>query len=281
MTSVRNGVGIMQAQMWAAVSGAWSQHAAFLDERGAEIDRRMLDLTAPNPDDAVLELACGPGGPGLAAARRVPHGTVVLSDLVPEMTAIAAARAEQLGLTNVTARPLDLQAIAEPDASFDVILCREGLMFAPDPALACREVHRVLKPAGRAAFAVWGPRERNPWLGIVLDAVSAQLGRPVPPPGPGPFALSDAATVDRLFTQAGFTKVTVDEVGVPLRADSLDAWWSRTVALAGPLALILRELPPPAVEALRLKAQDAARPYLTASGLEFPGVSFLVYAHRV
>ena len=46
-----------------------------------------------------------------------------------------------------------------------------------------REIRRVLRPGGRVALAVWGPRDRNPWLGVVFDAVSAQIGAPVPPPG--------------------------------------------------------------------------------------------------
>ena len=125
---------------------------------------------------------------------------MVLSDVAPEMTAIAGRRAAELGLDNVTTAVLDIEHIDEPDASYDVVLCREGLMFALDPGQAAREIRRVLRPGGRLALAVWGPRERNPWLGTVLDSVSAQIGAPVPPPGiPGPFALDDAARLGGLL----------------------------------------------------------------------------------
>ncbi len=135
---------------------------------------------------------------------------------------------------------LDLEQIEQPDGSYDVVLCREGLMFAPDPARAAREIHRVLRPGGRVALAVWGPRERNPWLGVVLDAVSAQIGAPVPPPGvPGPFSLGDADRVAELLSGAGLADVVVDELATPLRAGSFEEWWTRTSALAGPLANML------------------------------------------
>jgi ubiquinone/menaquinone biosynthesis C-methylase UbiE len=125
----------------------------------------MLERTVPQPGDQVLELACGPGGVGLTAAERVgPTGVVVLSDLVPEMTRIAASRAQAMGVTNVIIRELDLQQIDEPDASYDVVLCREALMLVPDPARAAAEIRRVLRPGGRTAVAVWGPRSRNPDL---------------------------------------------------------------------------------------------------------------------
>src|SRR3954452_3528609 len=197
--------------MWASVAGGWAEHADYVDVRGEAATERMLELSAPQPGERVLELACGPGGLGLAAAERVaPGGEGVLSDVAAEMTSIAADRAEAFGLTNVSTLQLDLEQIDQPDTSFDVVLCREGLMFATDPGRAAAEIGRVLRPGGRVALAVWGPRERNPWLGVVLDSVSAQIGAPVPPPGiPGPFALSDAVELERLLSGAGLADAAV------------------------------------------------------------------------
>jgi ubiquinone/menaquinone biosynthesis C-methylase UbiE len=270
-------------RMWAGVAPSWNEHADYVDARGAVVTERMLELAAPQPGERVLELACGPGGLGLAAAERVgPGGEVVLSDVVAEMTAIAAARAEAIGLDNVTTLELDLEHIEQPDGSYDLVLCREGLMFAPDPARAAGEVARVLRPGGRAAIAVWGPRERNPWLGVVLDSVSAQLGKPVPPPGvPGPFSLDDADELARVLDDAGLTDVAVEEVPVPMRVDSFEEWWARTSALAGPLAAILTSPPEEAAQALLARARAATRPYETPGGeLEFPGVTLLAIGRR-
>jgi len=268
--------------MWTAVAGAWGEHADYADARGAAVTEQMLAASRPLPGERVLELACGPGGVGIAAARLVaPGGEVVLSDVVAEMTVIAAARAAAAGADNVQARVLDIESIDEPDASYDVVLCREGLMFAPDPARAASEIRRVLRPGGRVAIAVWGPRERNPWLGLVFDAVSAQTGTPVPPPGvPGPFSLGDSATVVALLADAGLAGVQISELPTPLRAGSFEEWWARTSALAGPLAKILAALPEGAAQALRERLRDAVRPYTTPSGVEIPGVTLIASARR-
>ena len=229
----------------------------------------------------MLELACGPGGVGLAARLVGPTGQVVVSDVAAEMTAIAAARAAALGLTNVHPLTLDLDDLDQPDQSYDMVLCREGLQFALDPARAVAEIRRVLRPGGRMALAVWRPRARNPWLAVVLDTVTAQLGTAVPPPGvPGPFALDDPDRLGRLLTGAGLADVVVDQVPVPLHDDSFDAWLTRTTALAGPLAKRLAGLPDPARQALLARLQEAVRPYHTPTGLHFPGLSLVATGRR-
>ncbi len=269
--------------MWSAVAGGWGEHAEYVDARGAAVTRSMLAESKPQSGERVLELACGAGGLGLAAAALVaPDGEVVLSDVVAEMTAIAAARARTLGVENVGTRQLDLESIAEPDESYDIVLCREGMMFAPEPERAASEIARVLRPGGRVAVAVWGPREQNPWLGLVFDAVSAETGAPVPPPGvPGPFSLSDRDRVAGLFTHAGFSDVRVREVPTPLRADSFEEWWERTSALAGPLTKILAALSAGAAQALSARLQESVRPYTTPDGaVEIPGLTLVAAASR-
>jgi ubiquinone/menaquinone biosynthesis C-methylase UbiE len=268
--------------MWASVAPAWGEHAEYADTRGGAMTARLLELVAPGPGERVLELACGAGGAGIAAAGLVgPAGEVVLSDVAAEMTAIAAARAAALGLANVRTLTLDLDDLAQPDQAYDVVLCREGLMFAFDPAHAVAGIRRVLRPGGRAAVSVWGPRARNPWLAVVFDAVGAVLGAPVPPPGiPGPFALDDAGRLRRLLDGAGLAEVTVDEVPVPLHDDSFDAWLTRTSALAGPLAKRLALLPDPARRELRARLEAAVGPYRSLGGLDFPGVALVAGGRR-
>jgi enediyne biosynthesis protein CalE5 len=267
--------------IWSAVAPQWQEHAEFVDRRLEHVTAAMLERTDPRAGERVLELACGPGGAGLAAATRVGEGgEVVLSDVVVEMTEIAAARAVARKLGWVRTAVLDLEAIDMPDDVFDVVLCREGLMFALEPERAAREIRRVLGENGRAAISVWGERAANPWLGIVLDAVSEQIGAPVPPPGvPGPFSLDDPARLEALLSGAGFADVVVEAIPAPLCADSFDAWWARTLGVAGPLAAILDGMPDRSKHQLTERVRDAVTPYVTTAGLELPGLVLLASAH--
>jgi ubiquinone/menaquinone biosynthesis C-methylase UbiE len=263
--------------MWAGVAEQWTKRADFLDYRAAAVTKALLDGAAIGTGDRVLVLADGPGGLGLAAARIAAE--VVSSDVVPSYADIVDARAQAAGLANLTAKVLDLEEIAEADDSFDAVVIREGLMFAVDPAAALGEIRRVLRGDGRFAAAVWGPKADNPWLAIVMDAVSAQVGHVVPPLGmPGPFALADELALGRLTRDAGFREVRVDHVAVRFHAPSFDEWWTHTSALAGPIARVVANLSEDAKAELLDQLREAASPYETNDGLDIPGLSLVLTA---
>ena len=272
----------MQKPGWGSVADAWARHADYVDERCEALTGELLERAAVAPGDRVLDLACGPGGLGIAAAPRVgPEGHVVLSDAAPEMIEVATARARERGVERVTGRVIDLGRIDEPDASYDVVLCREGFMFAPDHARAARDVLRILRPGGWVAMSVWADRARNPWLGLILDAVSAELGIPIPPPHvPGPFALGDPAALRTLLSDAGFEDVEVTEHDVPARVSGFDEWWGRTTSLTGPMAQLIASLPAERLEAIRSRARESLAVYGHGDGIDIPGVALAASARR-
>jgi hypothetical protein len=65
---------------------------------------------------------------------------------------------------------------------------------------------------------VWQAVERNPW--VALPRAALALGRelpPLPPDAPGPMGLADAARTRRIFGDAGWSDVELDDVAVPYR----------------------------------------------------------------
>src|SRR5579859_2729366 len=83
------------SDMWDSVAPGWAANAGLVDGQLAAATERLLDAAQIGEGDQVLDLATGPGGSGLAAARRVGRtGRVVLSDASAEMVAVAASRAD-------------------------------------------------------------------------------------------------------------------------------------------------------------------------------------------
>lgn len=265
--------------LWSSVAPNWIERADYLEERGRAVTKTMLDRAAIAPTDRVLALADGPGGMALAVAPNAAE--VVSSDVVPAFADAAEARARAAGWSNVRGAVIDIEEIALPDASFDAVVSREGLMFAVDPQRAFDEIARVLRPGGRLAAAVWGTPAANPWLAITMEVVSDIVGHPVPPVGmPGPFALCDEGALRGHVAAAGLVRCEIDAVDVPFHAPSFDAWVEHTTALAGPVANIVNGFDAATRASYLDKLRSRVSSYESTDGLDFPGVSLVVSATR-
>ena len=152
-----------QQQAWSDPSSvaAWRKwFPKFVIHTRAATDA-LIDAARLQPGMQVLDLASGSGDPALTLAQMVgPSGHVTATDLVPEMLAVAAEQAHQQGLTNLTFRQADAESLPFPDGAFDLVTCRFGIIYCPNPGKALREICRVLRPGGRAALVAWGPPDQ-------------------------------------------------------------------------------------------------------------------------
>jgi ubiquinone/menaquinone biosynthesis C-methylase UbiE len=206
----------LSREAWERAATGWGNRAERIREWGMPVSVAMLDGLGLQPGERVLELAAGPGDTGLLAAELVrPGGTLISSDGAEAMLAVARERAAKAGIDNVEFRQLELEWIDLETASVDAVLCRWGIMLIIDREAAAREVRRVLKPGGRAAFAVWDVPGHNPWATIPSQATIA-LGHsdPPDPDAPGMFRLADDGQLAELLEAAGFVGVEVKPVAV-------------------------------------------------------------------
>jgi SAM-dependent methyltransferase len=208
------------------------------------------------------------------AARLVGEpGRVIVTDFTPEMVAAARRRAEELGVQNAEFRVLDAERMDLETDSVDGVLCRWAYMLMIDPSAAFAETRRVLRPGGRLAFSVWAARERNPAISLVGGVLESQGHIPPPDPhAPTAFAMSDPGRIRELVVGAGFAEPEIEEVAFRWPFADQDAYWrylSETAASASP---VLRALPTEAQETVREQVEEAARPYRSGEGYDFPAV---------
>jgi ubiquinone/menaquinone biosynthesis C-methylase UbiE len=265
------------ADDWSAVAPAWDAKDEYVEDNTAAATEALLAAVAVQPGDRVLELATGAGTLGATWAQLAgPSGRIVLSDIAPGMVDVARRRNAHLPNAEVTV--LDASAIARPDSSFDVVTCRMGLMFTPDPAVALGEIHRVLTSGGRFGALTWASIEHNPWMTCVGMATMANgLISGGPPVGPGGiFSLGDPTELQALVKGAGFVDVAVSEFPTTFHAESIDAHVDRVSALAGPLATALAGATAAQLAAVRRTAAQLASDYITNDGVALPGRALLV-----
>lgn len=194
---------------------AWDAIAADYDEfvapGEASFANAGLSLAGLKPGDRFLDVAAGPGGLSLPAAR---HGAKVLAtDWSPAMIERFEARVRQEGLSEAVGRVMDAHALELDDDSFDVTGSQFGVMLLPDQPLALREMVRVTKPGGRVLVIGYGAPAEFEALQFFIAALQAVVpafeGLPHDPP-PLEFQVADPEVLRQRLTDAGLKNVAVD-----------------------------------------------------------------------
>jgi len=165
-----------QRQVWSV-----GDYGAMAEQYQLSADRLVQRLEI-GAGMRVLDIATGTGNAAIAAA--ITGAEVVGIDLTPELFDEAHWRADELGLA-IAWQEGDAEALPYPDGWFDRAVSAFGIMFAPDPHAAARELVRVLRPGGRFGMANWSLR--GPVLAVFEAVAGGQVALPASAAHPMPW----------------------------------------------------------------------------------------------
>ncbi|MEB3337133.1 MAG: class I SAM-dependent methyltransferase [Leptolyngbyaceae bacterium] len=146
--------------------------AAAIDIEGIKVQDYFEACTAPENrfilhhlgtvrGKYVLDLGCGAGENSVYFAQQ--GARCVAADYSPGMVEVALKLAE-LNQVKVEGRVINAFAIDFPDNTFDIVYASNLLHHLPNPEVVLSEMHRVLKPGGKACF--WDPLRHNPIINV-------------------------------------------------------------------------------------------------------------------
>jgi ubiquinone/menaquinone biosynthesis C-methylase UbiE len=263
-----------QRAVWDGLSAGWEKWDELITRQLEPISAAMIDSLQLIPRAHHLDIASGTGEPGLRIARLASEGIVTLTDLSPQMLAVAARRAQAQGITNVKTRVCSADALPFEDGEFDSVSVRLGYMFFPDAARVTAEIVRVLKKGGRVCSAVWVRPEQNPWTSIVMRAIAGEVPLPPPEPDrPSMFRCAAPGQIGALHSAAGLDDVREWDVEVDLVTTSPQEYWdmmSEHVSLA---VAALKQVDDAARERIRAAVVARAREFDRGAELHVPGMA--------
>ena len=198
---------VAPSEAWDAIAAAYDEFVAPGEAELANAGLRLIDL---KPGEWFLDVAAGPGGLSLPAARL--GARVMATDWSPAMLERFEARVRSEGLSGAEARVMDAHHLEFDDDTFDAVGSQFGVMLVPDQPRALREMVRVTKPGGRVLLVAYSVPAEFEVLQVFLSALTAVApefpGLPDDPP-PLEFQVSDPDVFRHRLTDAGLKDIRI------------------------------------------------------------------------
>jgi demethylmenaquinone methyltransferase/2-methoxy-6-polyprenyl-1,4-benzoquinol methylase len=146
--------------------------------------REAIRATTLPTTGRLLDICTGTADMALEAARQFPAARIVGVDFSRPMISLGLIKVEQANLASrISLQVAPAEALPFPDASFDGTTVAFGLRNVPDRLRGLREMHRVLKPGGRAVVLefttppgrlfrgvyLWYFHRVLPWIGRLVS----------------------------------------------------------------------------------------------------------------
>lgn len=221
------------------------------------MSERLVTAAEIQPGERILDVGCGKGASLVPAAVATgPGGRAVGVDIVPGMVEAARAALEAAGCTNGDAVVMDGGALRFPDASFDVVLCGNALVFL-GVERALTGFARVLRPCGRLlASAPTGGGSNWEFFGRICEEFGLS---------PMPLDVPASPEILAIHERVGLGDVQIVNETIHLDFPDEDVWW-RWVWSHGQ-RWYLEQLSPEQAEDFRRRATEQLRAFRTERGI--------------
>ncbi len=229
--------------------------------------RLLLEMATFQSGENILDIACGTGLVGFdALALLGENGRVTGTDISEKMVEKATLLATKKGEKRISFERMDAEELSLEDNVYDAALCALGLMYMPDPCRALKEMHRVLKPGGRAVAAVWGQRTNCGWADL-FEIVDQHVTSEVCPMF---FNLGNPDMLKLNFEAAGFRNIRIQRINTFLKYKDENGALGAAFE-AGPVALAYHKFNEETRRIVRTAYISSLAAYKKDGGFEVPG----------
>jgi SAM-dependent methyltransferase len=190
-------------------------------------------------DGAILDVGCGTGSLTLSLAER-RRGRVGGIDIAAPY--IAFARSRPVG-DRADFAVGDACHLPYADRHFAASLAQLALNFVPDPALALREMRRVVRPGGVVAAAVWDFRGGLVYQRLFWDTAAGldpQAGMARDRLFSSPLALPDG--LPELWREAGLRGIERGSITIRMEYVDFADYWEPLLGGQGPVGAYVASL---------------------------------------
>lgn len=237
----------------------------------APVTKAFVDFAELRPGQSVLDVACGPGTATEAAALKVgPSGSVLGTDLSPEMLKIASSRCRKSAGGSVEFKEMNAEKMDLPDRRFDRVICQLGLMLFAKPKEALKEMARVVKKEGRVCCLVQGTADKMVFTSLLMKTMIKRAPQLKVPGAPSLYDFGSPGILEQALSQAGLSSIASERLTGTFAFSSPKDYWETMTSGAGRTGSMLKSLAPEIRRAVEDDALAKAAGYRAGGGLEIP-----------
>ena len=268
---------------WQTSARHWDKYRVLITEMFAPLTSGLVEEAQIGIGQKVLDIGGGSGEPSLTISRIVgPTGSVTYTDPVAGMLDSAQAEAARRGVTNIHFRQCSANDLPFEACTFDVAVGRLSAMFFADPVAAVREALRVVLKDGCIAFAVWGPKEANPFFSTITDVIDRFVEiPPQDPDAPDAFRFAVPGKLAGILEQADAKNVIERQLNFQIEAAiSFEQFWQLRTEMSETLREKMVGLTPTQLPTVKQAVADVARRYFASGTMSFPAEAFIVSGRK-
>ncbi len=266
-----------QRELWGKYSVGWKKWNDLMTAAMNPTTEILIELLELRGFENILDVAAGPGEPGLSLSKLLPRGSISAIDLSEKMVLIANEHARQLGISNYQSQAADASDMPFGNNHFDHVICRYGIMFFPDVKAGLTEMIRVLKPGGKLAVFAWAAPELNPFLSLMGKTIMEKINLPpAPTDAPGVFRFAKPGLAKQLLIDVGLRNVNEMNIKGQMIYESPEQFWELSCDVAGPLMEALKKAPQPVIDDVRKTVFDKTKNFMEDGKLKLKWESILI-----
>ena len=239
----------IQGDLWGTAARDWAE---IQEPQHGPLFEAMLDEANVASGTHILDAGCGGGGASVLAAKR--GANVSGLDAAASMIEVAKER-----VPDGDFRVGDIQELPFDDNGFDAVIAANSVQYSEDRVATLRELKRVSAQDGSVVVGLFSTPDKVQYS-AVMGAVRNTL--PEPPPGKGPFELSEPGVLEDLIQQAGLNVIRSGEVECPFDYPDYETLWRVNVS-AGPFQAAMKSV---SEDKLKQAVRDAVQPYEDSDG---------------
>ncbi len=256
--------------IWNEVAPRYHKRWASSNQGPFQSTKKLVELVNVKKGNKILDVACGTGVVTKKLGEKVGKiGYVIGADT--SVTAIKIAKKWNDKSSNLLFVNADAENFSFKE-KFDIITCQYALFFFPNAVKALKNMRKYLDESGTLGISVHGHKDRVPFFGNILDAVTQFIPDYIPPGTPSLDRYGTKKSLRDEVKKVGFSKISVKDFVFKYSPGNFDDYWGDYLRyVAKPIKEKLNLLERSQRKELKEMVKENTKQYTKRNGIiEFP-----------